>query len=55
MLFERGDTDQKQRWSNLPGGIFTRTGLMWGDLDENQRAAWLAVMQTTLSAKAINA
>jgi hypothetical protein len=51
VLFERGDTAQQQRWSNLPGGIFQRTGLMWGDLDATQRAAWLAVMQTTLSAE----
>jgi hypothetical protein len=51
VLFEREDTDQKQRWSNLPGGIFKRAGLMWGDLDETQRAAWLAVMQATLSAE----
>lgn len=50
VLFEREDTTQKQRWSNLPGGIFKRTGLMWGDLNETQRAAWLAVMQVTLSA-----
>jgi hypothetical protein len=50
VLFERGDTAQQQRWSNLPGGIFKRAGVMWGDLDETQRAAWLAVMQTTLSA-----
>jgi hypothetical protein len=51
LLFAPGDTAQKQRWSNLPAGIFKRTGLMWGDLKESQRAAWLAVMQATLSAE----
>jgi Protein of unknown function (DUF3500) len=48
--FERNDTAQKQRWSNLPGGIFERAGLTWGEMNETQRAAWLAVMQVTLSA-----
>jgi uncharacterized protein DUF3500 len=51
LFFESGDTAQKQRWSNLPAGIFKRTGLMWGSLKEPQRAAWLAVMQATLSAE----
>src|SRR5262249_12565386 len=41
LLFAPGDTAQKQRWSNLPAGIFKRAGLMWGDLKEPQRAAWL--------------
>jgi hypothetical protein len=49
VLFEPGDSAQKQRWSNLPGGVFKRAGLMWGDLDEAQHAAWLEVMQATLS------
>ena len=51
VLFEPNDMAQKQRWSNLPGGIFKRTGLMWGDLDETQRSAWLQVMRVTLSAE----
>jgi len=49
VLFERGDTAQKQNWSNLPGGIFERAGLTWGEMNEAQRNAWLAVMQITLS------
>src|SRR5882672_789468 len=49
VLFEPNDTAQKQRWSNLPGGIFKRAGITWGDLDETQRSAWLEVMKTTLS------
>ena len=51
VLFERGNTAQKQRWSNLPDGVFKRAGLRWADLDEAQRAAWLEVMQITLSAE----
>jgi hypothetical protein len=51
LLFAPGDTAQKERWSNLPAGIFKRTGLMWGNLKEPQRTAWLVVMQATLSAE----
>jgi hypothetical protein len=51
VLFERGDTGQKQRWSNLPNGAFKRVGLAWGDLGEPQRSAWLEVMRVTLSAE----
>ena len=47
--FAQGDTAQKQRWSNLPGGVFQRAGLRWTDMSEAQRNAWLAVMQATLS------
>ncbi len=49
LLFAPGDTAQKQRWSNLPGGIFQRAGLRWADLDAAQRAAWLEVLRATLS------
>jgi hypothetical protein len=51
VLFEPRDTAQKQRWSNLPGGVFKRAGLMWGDLDQAQQSAWLDVMRATLSAE----
>ena len=51
LFFAPGDTAQKQRWSNLPAGIFKRAGLKWGDLKEPQRNAWLALMQATLSAE----
>lgn len=43
------DTAQKQRWSDLPTGRFTRAGLRWSDLNSEQRDAWLAVMRTSLS------
>lgn len=48
-LFDWTDTAQRQRWSNLPQGLFDRAGLMWGDLSQAQQDAWLAVMQATLS------
>jgi uncharacterized protein DUF3500 len=47
--FAQGDTAQKQRWSNLPGGAFQRAGLRWADMNEAQRTAWLAVIRATLS------
>ncbi len=49
-LFDWSNTDQKQRWSNFPEGLFERDGLMWGDLDDAAQDAWLALMQLTLSA-----
>lgn len=49
VMFAHTDTAQKQRWSNLPGGIFQRAGLRWADLDAAERAAWLEVMKITLS------
>ena len=47
--FDWSDTAQKTRWSNLPQGLYERAGLMWGDLSDEQRTAWLAVMKATLS------
>ncbi len=47
--FEFSDTAQRQRWSNLPQGLFDRAGLMWGDLSTQSQDAWLALMHTTMS------
>lgn len=52
--FDWTDTAQKQRWSNFPQGLFTRDGLMWGNLSTTQQNAWLAVMQATLSTDGYN-
>lgn len=54
VLFDWTDTVQKQRWSNLPPRGFTRAGLMWGDLNEAQQNAWLAIMQASLSTEGYN-
>src|SRR5215204_5802694 len=39
---------QKTRWSNLPSGIFQRTGLRLGDLTASQRAAVMTLLSTAL-------
>ncbi len=52
--FEWGNTTQKQRWSNLPEGLYTRAGLRWGTLSAASQNAWLAVMQATLSTEGYN-
>jgi len=43
------DSPQKTRWSNLPSGIFQRTGLRLGDVTAPQRAAIMALLATALS------
>jgi len=48
--FDWSNTAQKQKWSNLPAGAFQRAGLVWGNLIDQQRNAWLDVMKATLSA-----
>lgn len=49
VLFDFTETEQRQQWSNLPEGLFSRDGLMWGNLDEDSQQAWLGVMQAILS------
>jgi len=49
VLFDFSDTAQRQQWSNLPQGLFSRDGLMWGNLDEDSQQAWLGVLQAILS------
>lgn len=54
VLFDWSDTEQKQRWSNFPEGLFERAGLMWGNLAQAPQDAWLGVMQATLSSEGYN-
>ncbi|MCO5225873.1 MAG: DUF3500 domain-containing protein [Thermomicrobiales bacterium] len=49
MLFDWSDEAQKRNWSNFPAALDPRDGLMWGNLSEVSQAAWLPVMQATLS------
>jgi hypothetical protein len=49
VLFDRGDKEQQQRWSNLPHGIYRRAGLMVGDLEQSKVTAFLTLMRATLS------
>jgi hypothetical protein len=43
------EDSQKTRWSNLPTGLFRRTGLRLGDLTPAQRAAAMTILSTALS------
>ena len=43
------DRDQNFKGSNLPGGIYSRNGLRWGDLSAAQRGAALKLLATALS------
>ncbi len=43
------DSAQKTRWSNLPSGIFQRTGLRMGDITPTQRAAVMDLLSVALS------
>lgn len=49
VLFDWSDDEQKRNWSNFPAALDPRDGLMWGNLSEASQAAWLLVMQATLS------
>lgn len=49
LLFEFTDTQQRERWSNLPTGIFKRAGLRMGDLTDAQKKNVFAMIQATLS------
>jgi Protein of unknown function (DUF3500) len=54
VLFDRDDKTQKQKWSNLPQGLYQRAGLMVGNLSEDKVNAFLAVMKATLSSEGYN-
>ncbi len=47
--FAWSDEAQKAKWSNLPEGLYDRSGVRWGDLSAASQKAWLAVMRATLS------
>ncbi|GAA0519279.1 DUF3500 domain-containing protein [Deinococcus depolymerans] len=49
VLFAFTDSAQRQRWSNLPTGLFQRAGLRWGDLNAAQRAALTTLLGAVLS------
>jgi len=49
VLFDRGDTAQQQKWSNLPTGLYERAGLAIGDMSQDEVDAFLAVMKATMS------
>jgi len=43
------NSEQKNKWSNLPVGIYPRNGLRWGDLSAPQREATMKLLATALS------
>jgi hypothetical protein len=47
--FDFTNTAQRQGWSNLPEGLYKRSGVMWGKLSDQSKTTWLTVMKTTLS------
>lgn len=49
VLFRFDDDVQRRRWSNFPTSFVPRAGVKWGDLDEHQRTALLALLGTILS------
>ncbi len=52
--FEFANSAQRQKWSNLPEGLYQRSGVMWGKLSDASKAAWLTAMKTTLSDEGYN-
>ncbi len=48
-IFAFDDDKQRVNWSNLPTGIYQRSGLRMGDLSQAQRDAVYAVLAATLS------
>jgi hypothetical protein len=53
LLFSFDDPTQRVRWSNLPSGIFPRSGLRMGDLTDAQRSAVMQLLRSTLSERGV--
>jgi hypothetical protein len=47
--FAFDDELKSSNWSNLPTGIFERSGVRFGDMTEEQRQAAMAILQAALS------
>jgi Protein of unknown function (DUF3500) len=47
--FAFDDELKSSNWSNLPTGIFERSGVRFGDMNEEQRQAAMAMLQAALS------
>jgi len=52
-VFAFGDGAQRTRWSNFPVTFVPRSGLAWGELDADQKAALLKLLGTVLSPKGV--
>jgi hypothetical protein len=53
VLFDFKDAEQRARWSNLPEGIFKRTGAAWGGMDEAQRTALTDLLDAVLGPEGV--
>jgi hypothetical protein len=53
VLFDFTDAEQRARWSNLPEGIFRRTGVAWGDMDQAQRTALMDLLGAVLGPEGV--
>jgi hypothetical protein len=51
VLYPFDDVKQRQRWSNLPKGLFDRGGLSLKEMTATQRAAAMTLVASALSAK----
>ena len=49
LVFDFKNDEQRNRWSNLPQGIFKRSGLRLGDLTQPQRDSVWSVLKAALS------
>jgi hypothetical protein len=53
VLFDFRDAEQRARWSNLPEGIFKRTGVAWGDMSEAQRTTLMGLLGVVLGPQGV--
>ena len=53
VFFDFKDAEQRARWSNLPEGIFERTGVAWGGMDEAQRTALVDLLGAVLGPEGV--
>jgi hypothetical protein len=49
VMFDFNDETQRNNWSNFPTGLYTRAGLSYGSLTEEQRTAEMTLLQSVLS------
>jgi hypothetical protein len=52
-LFAFNNAKQRVNWSNFPNGAYPRAGVAWGDMNETQHAAAMAMLAQVLSAKGV--
>jgi hypothetical protein len=53
VVFDFIDAKQRARWSNLPEGIFKRTGLAWGAMSDAQRMALIGLLGAVLGTQGV--